>query len=287
MNGSSKTFLGREKKSGRDEMEKDLPSAYGHTEIYAMVRDPHWFFTYWEITPQKLNQIKKEHGQDILENSKAVIRIYDVTQNSDLKNLSSCDFFDEYISFDSKNWYINVKKSGHSYVCSIGLLTKNGKFIKIADSNIVRMPSGRVSNVTDEEWMVSGDEFNKLMEMSASTMEASGTFVNLLAKRWEIIKSVSSGSMFVSSFKGVSSYGGAKQCPLELECELVLKGGTCPQANITAGGKMVRVNPDGTFSTNINLPEGTTEIPVRCSTCDRTKQKKVIVTAEKKVSANE
>lgn len=264
-----------------DREESDLPSSYGKTEIYALVRDPHWFFAYWEITPQKFNQIKKEYGQDILENSKPVIRVYDVT---DSKNPANSPFSDEFISFDSGNWYVNVSKSGRSYLCRLGLLTKDGKLIKIADSNLITMPLGRVSDITDEEWMVAGEEFDKLMEISASGMGASGAFVNLLAKRWEILKSVSSGSMFLSSFRQVSSYTSGKQCPFELECELVLKGGTCPQANVTAGGKMVKVNPDGTFTTNLKLPEGRTEIKVASTTCDKSNQKKIIIRAEKKVT---
>lgn len=286
---SSSNNLPAEKK-GRDlsRIEKDLPSSYGKTEIYALVRDPHWFFTYWEITPQKFNQIKKTYGQNVVDSSRAVIRVYDITETGSPGSLDKAEFFDEYISFDAKNWYINASRSGRSYLCRIGLLTKDGRLIKIADSNIITLPSGRISDVTDEQWMVSGDEFDKLMEMSASRTGASGELVNLLAKRWEIFKSVSSGgSMFMSSFNRAFSYSGAKQCPLELECELVLKGGTCPHANVTAGGKMVKVNPDGTFTTNINLPGGTAEISVCSTTCDRKKQKKVIITTDKKVVVDE
>ncbi|HUT85392.1 MAG TPA: DUF4912 domain-containing protein [Elusimicrobiales bacterium] len=280
MNSSNMMESGRK---NREFINSDinLPDSYGKTEIIAMVRDPNWFFTYWEITSQKANQIKRKYGQNIFEISKPVIRVYDIIGSKSIENAT---YFDDYVNLDAKNWYINAKESGKSYMCRLGLLAPDGNLIKIADSNIITLPLGRVSDITDEEWMVTNDQFDKLMEMSVSHMGASGEFVNLLAKRWEILKSISSGAMFVSSFQNVSSYSSSKQCPLELECKLVLSGGTCPQANITAGGKMVKVNADGTFTTNFNLSDSVTEIPVCCSTDGGKKQKKVIITAQKKVS---
>jgi hypothetical protein len=93
--------------------------------------------------------------------------------------------------------------------------------------------------------------------------------------------------MFISSFRNISSASSLKQCPLELECELIIKGGTCPDANVTAGGKMVKVNSDGTFTTNFNLSKTTTEIPICSDVCKQAKQKTVIITTQKKVISDE
>ncbi|HXG49473.1 MAG TPA: hypothetical protein VNO52_17755, partial [Methylomirabilota bacterium] len=68
---------------------------------------------------------------------------------------------------------------------------------------------------------------------------------------------------------GVSSvsspYGGApagKGFWFNVNAELVIYGATEPDAEVTIGGRSIRLRPDGTFSYRFALPDGHYELPV-------------------------
>ncbi|NQU08850.1 MAG: DUF4912 domain-containing protein, partial [Candidatus Abyssubacteria bacterium] len=82
----------------------ELPRRYGEDRIVAMVRDPHWLFVYWEITPQSLRRARGElegEGAD----SKLTLRVYDVT-GADLTGEDANRLFDVVVAGDADNWYI-------------------------------------------------------------------------------------------------------------------------------------------------------------------------------------
>ena len=58
---------------------KSLPESYGNTEAALLPRDPNWMFIYWEITDNSKANIAKEHGHDVFEKARHVLRVYDVT----------------------------------------------------------------------------------------------------------------------------------------------------------------------------------------------------------------
>ncbi len=67
--------------------------------------------------------------------------------------------------------------------------------------------------------------------------------------------------------EGISSpLGGEGQPPrefwLNLQAELILYGGTEPNASVTIGGQPVALRPDGTFSCRFSLPDGEYEVTV-------------------------
>jgi hypothetical protein len=53
-------------------------------------------------------------------------------------------------------------RPNHSFCADIGLRAPDGRFLALARSNFVTMPRDGASDVIDEEWMVSEEEFWKL-----------------------------------------------------------------------------------------------------------------------------
>ncbi len=76
-------------------------------------------------------------------------------------------FFDIAINDAAKNWYVNVGNPGRSYCIDIGLVLADGRFVLFARSNFVTTPIDGPSLITDEEWMIVEDDFNKLYGLSA------------------------------------------------------------------------------------------------------------------------
>ncbi len=166
-NFSSIAFIKREDISSANG--QNIPYSYGKTESYQIVRDPHWLFIYWDITEDTYNNIKNNHGQDIFDKSKNVIRLYDITDVKEFDGLNANYYHDIPILFEAKSWYIQVPHTGKRYLCDLGLLTDTGEFILISrvKTKANQMPFNEVSNIIDEKWMIVEEDFRKLYKMSS------------------------------------------------------------------------------------------------------------------------
>ena len=133
-----------------------FPLAYGDNKIVLLVRDPHWIYSYWEITENKYNEVRGILGSDF-EKSKEILRVYDSTEQP-------WKSFDITVSYGTRNWYINVPTSNRTYIVDIGFLSPDGRFIAMARSNAVTTPRDGMSDIIDEEWMVV--DFDRIYALS-------------------------------------------------------------------------------------------------------------------------
>jgi hypothetical protein len=242
-----------------------------------MPRDPNWMFIYWEITDNSKADIAREHGQDVFEKGRHVVRVYDATSSDGREQ----KYFDVPVMIDAKNWYINVQEGGRAYYCEVGLVLPDGRFIAIVKTNIVNLPAGRVSDVTDEKWMSVSSDFDKLLQISGVEYigKGSGEVAKSLAQRWEMLRSVFSraASWGVSSLSSHALHRPAaeKKFWLVADCELILYGATEPDASVTVAGRKVALNPDGTFSMRFALPDGGMDLPIKAVSGDETDSRQI------------
>jgi hypothetical protein len=182
---------------------------------------------------------------------------------------------------EAKNWYINVQESGGAYYCEVGLALPDDVFISLVKTNTVNLPSGHVSDVTDEKWMAVTADFDKLLQLSGVEYigKGSGEVAKSLAQRGEMLRSVFSRA----SSWGVSSMSSqnlqkpelAKKFWLVADCELILYGATEPDAFVTVSGRKVNLNPDGTFSMRFAFPDGGMDLPVKAVSKDETDSREI------------
>ncbi|MFZ5646730.1 MAG: DUF4912 domain-containing protein [Bacillota bacterium] len=130
----------------------ELPQSYGIDRLVLMVRDPYWLYAYWEITATRMEEISAKYGSQAWENSRPVLRVYDVT-GVDFTGNNANRYFDCSLSDYTENWYINVAESNRSYCVDLGRIFPDGSFITILRSNIVTTPRDALSDRLDEEWM--------------------------------------------------------------------------------------------------------------------------------------
>ena len=250
-----------------------LPKGYGETMAAMLPRDPNWMFIYWEITGNSKASIVNEHGPDIYQKSRQVLRVHDMSN-------AGGGYFDVPIMFDAGNWYVHVADAGRSYCGELGLVTPSGAFIGIVKSNTVILPPGRVSDFMDERWMAVSPDFDKLLQLSGVEYigKGSGEVAKSLAQRWEMLLSVFSrgASWGVSSMASrIHEIPKEKKFRLVADCELILYGATEPDAFVTVAGRKVNLNPDGTFSMRFALPDGNTDLPVKAMSKDETAVRQV------------
>ncbi|MBI4218080.1 MAG: hypothetical protein HY610_03080, partial [Elusimicrobia bacterium] len=157
-----------------------------------------------------------------------------------------------------------------------------------AKSNLVRLPTGRVSDRLDEKWVSIKEEIEKVMEASGGGKVGMGSLelARMLSQRWEMISQISSWKSALSG-KPLSAPDFIQKMQekgfwLEADCELVLYGASEKDATVTVAGKPVELFPDGTFSLRFALPDGTVELPVRAVSGDKTEERWVKISVERR-----
>jgi len=251
----------------------EIPKGYHVDRIVAMVRDPHWLFTYWEVTDRKYRELERAFGSSWAA-CKMILRVYDRASEKPVH-------FDIVLTPEARTWYINVSAQGR-YQVAIGALSPDGRFELVAISNIVETPADRASDRVDEKWMVSDDVFDRIFAASGGydMHSASGELKGLLEKR--LLEEISSGA--VTSFGSGALYKEAKGRSFRLwvATELILYGGTEPDARVTVQGKEVKLRPDGTFSLRFALPDGKIELPVTAVSGDKLEERTIETSVTKK-----
>ena len=232
-------------------------------KIVVMVRDPYWIHAYWDLSGGRIDYLRKQIGDNIINSSKTVLRVKDVTDtNPDNPN----SFYDIEVTGGARNWYINVPGSNRAYCIDMGFITSDGKFILIVRSNIVAVPREGVSDILDEEWM-NVEDYDKMYALSGgfNIGLSSGELKKMMKKKIE--EMVSSGAV-PSSHIFARRKEKKRSFFLVVNTELIVYGVTVPDAKLTIQGVPKKLNADGTFSARFALPDGVQNIPVKSVSSD-------------------
>lgn len=116
-----------------DEGLADLPAGYGESRIVLMPRDPQWAYTYWDVSNEHKEELRRQGGQQL------ALRIYDVTDiNLEYQSPHSIQ---EYPSDElAREWYLPVPVSDRDYVIDIGYRCADGRWLVLARSAPVHVP---------------------------------------------------------------------------------------------------------------------------------------------------
>jgi len=268
-----KYYLGAEQRVMPPVEATEIPKGYNVDRIAAMVRDPYWLFAYWEVTDRKYRELERTFA-DAWPKCKMVLRVYDRTDDRE-------SHFDIVLTREARTWYINVSAE-RRYQIAIGALSPDGRFELVALSNIVETPSGKVSDRIDDKWLVPDDVFARIFAASGGydMHSASGELKGLMEKH--LLEEISSGG--VSSFGSGALYKEAKGRAFRLwvATELILYGGTEPDAHVAVQGKEVKLRPDGTFSLRFALPDGKIDLPVTAVSGDGLEERTIETDVTKK-----
>jgi hypothetical protein len=259
------------------EQAADLPAAYGDNIIVALVRDPYWIYTYWEVSPQLIQKAKAELAEK-WETAKSVLRVYDIT-DKEFNGSNANHYFDIEISGGATNWYVNVGQPNRSYCVDIGLLTADGQLYILARSNQVTTPRDSMSDVVDEKWMSNREEAEKIYSLSGGFGIGAGS-LELQEKMQERFRmELASGA--ISSWASGIMREKKRGFRFVLDTELIVYGATEPDAEVTLQGKRINLRPDGTFSARFALPDGEQLIPVTATSADKLESRTITPTVSR------
>lgn len=139
-----------------------LPSQYGDNKLVLLVRDPWWFYAYWETNEWREKEVLDQIRRAGLSVASKMLRVYDVT-DAELPDQHA--FFDIEIGF-ANNWYVDVGKPDREWIAEIGFMAHGGRFFPLVRSNVVRTPRFGVSDVLDEEWLLPDELYWKIFGLS-------------------------------------------------------------------------------------------------------------------------
>jgi hypothetical protein len=243
---------------------------YGDNRIVLMVKDPWWLYAYWEIQPGVEREARNQLSPEDMGGLQSVLRIYDVTDRR-FPGQPAHHTFDISLSGLANNWYLHVNAPNRSFVVDIGLLTKSGRFLTLARSNRVTTPRFGPSDVIDEEWMTTDENYWKLFGVTAGVgMGSSQAGLQALLER----KLFSPGAMSPGLFSP-ARIPKAREFWLWVNTELIVHGATDPKAAVTIQDQPIKLRADGTFSVRMALPDGTQTIPIQATSPDREETKAI------------
>ena len=293
-----------------ENVETELPEAYGTGRLFLTARDPHWLYAYWDLTREQQSKLNTKSSDGHL-----ILRIYP----GKVEGHPVCEI---HVHPESRHWFAHVERSGDSYAAELGYYSPLGRWTRIAVSSATVTPPDATAVEGDVEFATIPFEFPfaRLMEIIKSAVRenlplaqaveelrrhghpelprANGTPVSTWTAQQEqalaqIIKiddgrRVWMGSLEITelirrrltqeiSSLGVSSlsspFGGLAQPKgfwFNVNAELIIYGATEPTARVTLGGHEIKLRSDGSFSFRFALPDGKYDLPAVAVSADGT-----------------
>jgi hypothetical protein len=140
----------------------ELPQSYGSDTIFLIAQEPHWLFTYWDI------DISRHPG------GKTFLRVYEgeKTVEAEIE-----------VPFETRNWYIPVKRAGAKYTVEIGY-NRGSVWKVIARSHTIETPPDHLSDSDQFDYATIPLHlsFQKLVESIQQGIQTGETLITALSR---------------------------------------------------------------------------------------------------------
>ena len=131
--------------------DSELPETYGRDEVEILSKDPHWYFIYWEVTDGGLAQARQQLGLGATD-GRLVLRVFVTTSVAGHSAREHREIRDLHLHNHHGKKYLESPKAGAHLRAAVGLLSAEGLFSPIAQSQPLRLPPTQPSTETAVEW---------------------------------------------------------------------------------------------------------------------------------------
>ncbi|GAB4306588.1 DUF4912 domain-containing protein [Cyanobacterium aponinum UTEX 3222] len=269
---------------GIDENLGDLPESYGEEKVMLLPLSPQWGYIYWDISPQKQKELRNQGGKFL------ALRLYDVTDiDYDSETPHNVK---EFLCGDvARAWYVPIPVSDRIYAVDIGYRCEDGRWLAIARSPQVKIPSAYPSEWVEDvfvtipweedlkerkQWQLSTTGKSNLVKEKKDLIPVKNSsipenFKNHSFGSWMLHRGDYSPNIWASGI-GLMSGSGAgfsgdlvwnRKFWLIANAELIVYGATDPRAKVIVGDTPISLNPDGTFHFHIPFPDGQIDYPIK------------------------
>ena len=228
----------------------------GKDRIVLQVCGPFWLHAWWEISANIITRIRAAMGY-LWHTADPILRLYRVRQ--DAAGGRSTEFVNDFlIQGGVYNWFLNVSDPPGTFFVEIGYLSRDKQFFSLVSSNTVETPQ----NYIQESMGWSDSSWNMLAASTTHSPFESGT-----------LDAESPAAPAAPRRRGGFS--------LQVDAEVVIKGQTSPDAQLTVRGERIWVREDGSFLIRYHLPERRHVFPVAAVSRDGIDTKTIVLTVER------
>jgi hypothetical protein len=128
-----------------------LTSEPAGDRVYFLLKDPHWTFLWWELSPETVRRVVEEEMGGDASQAQLWLRIHDVTDIL-FNGENSHSYFDVEVRGVTDHWYLHLAAAGRVYCAEVGFKTAGQRFHPAARSKPVFLPREGPSDCRDERW---------------------------------------------------------------------------------------------------------------------------------------
>jgi hypothetical protein len=136
------------------EAPRAIPWGYAKDRVTAMPVDPERLYVYWEVLEESIARARHQldqsgaAGQDAWLN----VRLYDTTGRI-FDGSNAHGTIDQGVDRSARQWFFDIGRPTSELIAEIGLLSRQGTFVKIARSGRVEFPRREPVAWSEPEWM--------------------------------------------------------------------------------------------------------------------------------------
>lgn len=246
--------------------------------IVLIVRDSFWLQAYWEVTEQTVRRAKtalEKHWRGAV----PVLRLFEFSDDDDQTPEKPIRDIEVHGGVDT--WFVDTLNPPKSYRVAIGYAAPNGRFYMIAKSNKVTtpVPSGHPS----------AGNWADIAQDCENYFALSGGYVadNDSRELQEVFEEKLRRPMAPLNPSTAIVLDPRKEFQFEVDAQMVVYGVAAPGSSVTLAGEPLKIDPDGTFSVRMDLPDKRQVLPVVACSRDGAHQRTTVLSIERNTKVME
>ncbi len=247
-----------------------------------MVRDAYWLQASWEVTRASVQRAQSALAER-WHTAVPTLRLLAVGDVS--SNRAESVERDIQIHGGVNTWYIDVDEPPSRYRVLVGYLADNGDFHALCRSNIVETPNPGECERLDEHWTDIAEDYERIYSLSGGYDSDAGDLRDMFEERLQRAmphrgeqgKSITNEPLLLRE----------SRLPFEVDAEMIVFGNSAPGSTVMVGGNPVKLQPDGSFTVRLKMPDKRQVLPVTAESRDGLRQRTTVIAVERNTKVME
>lgn len=252
------------KPQSKESSKKLADHSFSPEYLVLMQKDPNWMQAFWHVSEKRVETATRG-------GKKLVLRLYDASKDLTVRHKKQKrSFRDLEVPPDARSWYVENEAHGQAVQVVLGTVNDQGVFQAMLEPTQDHIVGNAHPNLQDTDpYFIQASLGGGAMNSGSNFMDTANSGEN----QWLNVLLSGSGSSETSWSISSAEYSSnapqaihwgelGKDFFLWVKTRLIVYGGTKPDAHLQVRGEPFPLNPDGTFSLEMDLPDSTQIIPV-------------------------
>lgn len=265
-------------KNGSQRSRADEPH---RDRVVLLVRDSYWLQANWEITRASVQRAQSAMAERWY-HAIPTLRLYSVGDTNG--NRAESILRDIPIHGGVSCWYINVDEPPSRFRVAIGYCDETDQFHSLCRSNLVETPRPGECDRLDEHWTDIAEDYERIYALSGGYEADNSDLKEMFEDRLHRTMPTRGDQGQLVNEPGLLR---EMRLPFDVDAELIVYGTTTPSASVSIAGRPVKLQPDGSFTVRMELPDKRQVIPVTAESRDGLRQRTTVVAVERNTKVME